>query len=79
MAAPRVVHRVLFRARDSDRLLAVAAPACHLPLLMAFGFVVNIFAAVQDVAVDGMAIDVLPSSEQRRLRALDDRAAPVRL
>ena len=33
-------------------------------------FVVNSFAAVQDVAVDGMAIDVLPENERGRANAL---------
>ena len=34
------------------------------------GFAVNCFAAVQDVAVDGMAIEVLPESERGRANAL---------
>ena len=34
------------------------------------GFVINSFAASQDVAVDGMAIDVLPSGERGRANAL---------
>jgi PAT family beta-lactamase induction signal transducer AmpG len=39
-------------------------------LLTAIGFIVNMFAAVQDVAVDGMAIDVLPETERGRANAL---------
>jgi PAT family beta-lactamase induction signal transducer AmpG len=42
----------------------------HMSWLIAIGFVVNSFAAVQDVAVDGMAIDVLPASERARANAL---------
>ena len=38
-------------------------------LLMACGFVVNVFGASQDVAVDGMAIDVLPVRERGRANA----------
>lgn len=37
--------------------------------LAAAGFVVNVFAASQDVAVDGMAIDVLPTNERGRANA----------
>ncbi len=41
-------------------------PLLNLPLLAAAAFGVNFFAAFQDVAVDGMAIDVLPIDEQAR-------------
>jgi len=37
--------------------------------LMVAGFVVNAFAATQDVAVDGMAIDILPVDERGRANA----------
>ena len=37
--------------------------------LMVMGFVVNAFAATQDVAVDGMAIDILPEGERGRANA----------
>ena len=37
--------------------------------LMVMGFVVNAFAATQDVAVDGMAIDILPEDERGRANA----------
>ena len=40
-----------------------------LALLTAAGALVNTFAAVQDVAVDGMAIDVLPVDERGRANA----------
>ncbi|MYD99634.1 MAG: MFS transporter [Gammaproteobacteria bacterium] len=36
---------------------------------MVAGFVVNAFAATQDVAVDGMAIDILPEDERGRANA----------
>ncbi len=35
-------------------------------LLMVLGFAVNFFAAFQDVAVDGMAIEIVPENEQAR-------------
>lgn len=40
-----------------------------LALLTALCFVLNVFGATQDVAVDGMAIDVLPESEHGRANA----------
>ena len=36
---------------------------------MVIGFVINTFAATQDVAVDGMAIDILPEGERGRANA----------
>ena len=45
-------------------------PLAQIALLTAIAFAVNLFAAVQDVAVDGMAIDVLPPSERGRANAL---------
>ena len=48
-------------------LTQVQEPASQITLLAAIGFLVNCFAATQDVAVDGMAIDVTPVREQGRL------------
>ena len=53
--------------------LALAAmgdmdPEFLLPF-MAMGFVINAFSATQDVAVDGMAIDILPQGERGRANA----------
>jgi PAT family beta-lactamase induction signal transducer AmpG len=42
-------------------------PAEQVGLLMILGLFINVFAATQDVAVDGMAIDVTPVNEQGRL------------
>ena len=50
-------------------LMVIQDPLHQLPLVIALAFVVNAFAAVQDVAVDGMAIDVLPESERGRANA----------
>ena len=44
-------------------------PASEVGLLMAVGFVINAFTAAQDVAVDGMAIDLVPIEEEGRLNA----------
>ncbi len=44
-------------------------PTASMGLLMALGTLVNVFAATQDVAVDGMAIDLTPVQEQGRLNA----------
>ncbi len=54
-------------------LLALAIiqdPLEQFTLLLIMGFGVNTFSAVQDVAVDGMAIDVLPIEERGRANAL---------
>ena len=47
----------------------VPDPVNNMLLLTAGAFVVNSFAALQDVAVDGMAIDVLPVEERGRANA----------
>jgi len=50
-------------------LILVDDPAAQIGLLMLLGVLINIFAAAQDVAVDGMAIDLTPVQEQGRLNA----------
>ena len=47
----------------------VPDPVNNMVLLTWVAFSVNCFAAVQDVAVDGMAIDVLPEGERGRANA----------
>lgn len=44
-------------------------PASEIGLLMAVGFVINAFTAAQDVAVDGMSIDLVPLEEEGRLNS----------
>jgi PAT family beta-lactamase induction signal transducer AmpG len=51
-------------------LALVTDAVAQIALLTVIAFAVNLFAAVQDVAVDGMAIDVLPPSERGRANAL---------
>ena len=48
-------------------LVLVNNPAEQVGLLTVLGLLINVFAATQDVAVDGMAIDVTPVNEQGRL------------
>jgi PAT family beta-lactamase induction signal transducer AmpG len=48
----------------------VPHPLDNLTLLMAAGFMVSFFGAFQDVATDGMAIDIVPVSEQARANGL---------
>jgi len=48
-------------------LILVDNPTEQIGLLMMLGLLINVFAATQDVAVDGMAIDVTPINEQGRL------------
>ncbi len=50
-------------------LMLVERPAEQVGLLMIIGVLVNSFAATQDVAVDGMSIDLTPVREQGRLNA----------
>jgi PAT family beta-lactamase induction signal transducer AmpG len=50
-------------------LVFVEQPAEQIGLLMLLGVLINIFAATQDVAVDGMSIDLTPVEEQGRLNA----------
>ncbi len=48
----------------------VPDPMNNLPLLMAAAFFVSFFGAFQDVATDGMAIDIVPVNEQARANGL---------
>jgi len=50
-------------------LMLIENPAEQIGLLMIVGVLINSFAATQDVAVDGMAIDLTPVNEQGRLNA----------
>jgi MFS transporter, PAT family, beta-lactamase induction signal transducer AmpG len=48
----------------------VPDPLSNLSLFMAAGFMVSFFGAFQDVATDGMAIDIVPIKEQARANGL---------
>ncbi len=50
-------------------LTIVTDPLEQLSLVIAIAFAVNVCSALQDVAVDGMAIDVLPEDERGRANA----------
>lgn len=50
-------------------LAAVPDPVDNLMLVAWVGFLINSFCALQDVAVDGMAIDILPVDERARANA----------
>ncbi len=47
-------------------LALVSDPLHHMGLFMAVSFVGNCFGAVQDVATDGMAVDITPEDQQAR-------------
>ncbi len=51
-------------------LAFVPDPLNNLNLFMAAGFVVSFFGAFQDVATDGMAVDMIPISQQARANGL---------
>lgn len=48
----------------------ITDPLKNLPLLMLLGFIVSFFEVSQDIAVDGMAIDILPVDQQARANGL---------
>jgi len=48
----------------------IADPLNNLSLLMILGFIVSFFEVSQDIAVDGMAIDILPVDQQARANGL---------
>ena len=48
----------------------LADPLNNLNGLMITGFMISFFGAFQDVATDGMAIDVIPEDEQARANGL---------
>jgi len=48
----------------------VKDPLNNLSILMAAGFCISFFGAFQDVATDGMAIDIVPINEQARANGL---------
>lgn len=50
-------------------MATVSDPVANLWTIIAIGFVINTFGALQDVATDGMAIDVLPEDERGRANA----------
>lgn len=47
-------------------LALVPDPAANLPLLSLMGFTLSFFSSLQDVATDGLAIDVLPVAQRGR-------------
>ncbi len=51
-------------------LTAAFVPAKQLPLLLALVFVMNLFAATQDIAVDGLAVRILKPHEVGRSNAV---------
>lgn len=50
-------------------LMLIENPAEQIGLLMIIGVIINSFTATQDVAVDGMSIDLTPTREQGKLNA----------
>ena len=66
---PWVIGAQLGLALSLLALMLVERPAEQVGLLMLIGVLINTFAATQDVAVDGMSIDLTPVREQGRLNA----------
>jgi PAT family beta-lactamase induction signal transducer AmpG len=66
---PWVITAQLGMSLSLLALMLVENPAEQIGLLMLVGVLINTFAATQDVAVDGMSIDLTPTREQGRLNA----------
>lgn len=66
---PWVIGAQLGMSLSLLALMIVERPAEQIGLLMIIGVLINSFAATQDVAVDGMSIDLTPVNEQGRLNA----------
>jgi PAT family beta-lactamase induction signal transducer AmpG len=66
---PWVLGAQLGMALSLCLLTYVDDPVNQMGLLTAIAVFVNVFAATQDVAVDGMAIDLVPETEQGRINA----------
>ena len=64
---PWVIGAQLGMALAFLSLAVIDNPAEQVGLLTILGLFINVFAATQDVAVDGMAIEVTPVTEQGRL------------
>ena len=64
---PWVIGAQLGMTLSFFSLILVDNPPEQVGLLMMLGLFINVFAATQDVAVDGMAIEVTPVNEQGRL------------
>lgn len=45
-------------------------PLDNLNTLIIIGFIVNIFGAIQDIAIDGMAVDIIPINQQARANGI---------
>ena len=69
MRRPWVLGAQLGLSLSLLALMLITNPAEQVALLMVIGVLINSFAATQDVAVDGMSIDLTPVREQGRLNA----------
>jgi PAT family beta-lactamase induction signal transducer AmpG len=66
---PWIIGAQLGMVASLAMLGMVEDPVGQMGLLTALGFTVNAFTATQDVAVDGMSIDLVPLEEEGRLNA----------
>jgi len=66
---PWVLGAQLGMAISLLALVMVDDPVAQIGLLTGIGFLINAFTATQDVAVDGMSIDLVPVEEEGRLNA----------
>ncbi len=66
---PWVLGAQLGMAISLLALVMIDDPVAQIGLLTGIGFLINAFTATQDVAVDGMSIDLVPVEEEGRLNA----------
>ena len=67
---PWVILGQLGLISSSIAMAFVPDPLNNLNLLMASGFIISFFGSFQDVATDGMAVDILPVDQQARANGL---------
>lgn len=61
---PFIIGAQLMLVASSATLVFIPDPESHLDLIKAVVFTANVFASLQDVSVDALAVDLLPESER---------------
>lgn len=67
---PWILFGQLGLASSFFAMAFIADPLNNMLMLKLFGFFVGLFAVFQDIAVDGLAIDILPADQQARANGL---------
>lgn len=67
---PWIIFGQLGLALSIFIMALIPDPLHHLTLLAIAGFMINLFTIFQDIAVDGLAIDIVPENQQARANGL---------